>query len=264
MRQRLGTRSTVFRKNTKRGFITIEAAILLPVFFIGVLTFAYLIKLVTIQEAVVHTMTDEARKASAEAPLYPINPFYESTLLTRISQEHPAEIEAMYPRDFRYLVRMDGNDGMIAMDVDYEVKLNLPIRFYSSLPLRERLVFRGFIGAEQGWVPMTFEEMERDEQSHQVWIFPRAGGRYHREDCTYIAVEPREMVLSSAIRKQYSSCEICRPEALGNGNLIYCFTRAGKAYHQGSCPTVDRYVIAVEKDEAIERGYTSCLKCGGE
>lgn len=264
MKRVLEIKSTLFRKNTKRGFITVEAAILLPVFFIGVLTFAYLIKLITIQEAVVHTMTDEAKKVSAEAFLYPINPFFAPTLLSRIAEEHPKDIDEMQPKEFRYLTEMRGREGMIIMDVDYQVKLNLPIRFYSSLPLNERLVFRGFIGAEQEWEPMPFAEMERDESAHEVWIFPRAGGRYHQENCTYIAVEPREMLLSAMIRKKYSSCEICHPEELSNGNLVYCFVKAGKAYHQGTCPTVDRYVIAIEKEDAVQRGYTPCLKCGGE
>jgi hypothetical protein len=40
--------------------------------------------------------------------------------------------------------------------------------------------------------------------------------------------------------------------------------KSGKVFHKGSCTTVDRYVIAIEADEAIEKGYSPCYYCGGE
>lgn len=252
-----------FVKNSKRGFIAVEAAIILPIFLIGVLTFAYLIKLVTVQEAVMHAFTDEAKRLSAEASFYPIDPFFKSRLANRIYGENPIDVKNIDIDNYQYLYNISGAAGMISVDLNYQVDIRLPITFYNDLPIYEKLVFRGFIGAEEDWEPMPFEDMEKETDSQLVWIFPRAGGRYHGEDCTYISADPREMLLSGKVRSQYKPCSICKPSEIKNGNFVYCFIKSGEVYHRGSCPVVDRYVISIEKEEAIERGYTPCLKCGG-
>jgi hypothetical protein len=110
---------------------------------------------------------------------------------------------------------------------------------------------------------MTFEEMEEDDDSHLVWIFPRAGEKYHGEDCSYIKNEPREELLSGTVRRSYSPCALCKPGELGDGSLVYVFPKAGGAYHRGECYVVERYVISMSEDDAKGKGYSACSKCGG-
>ena len=244
--------------------MTVEAAILLPIFIIGVLTLAYVIKLMAVQEAVFHSYTDEARRMSSEALIYKSEPFFESRLKNRLYEEIPIDISEVNLEDFKYLYYYKGNSGIISMNLDYQVNIRLPIKFYESLLISETLIVRGFIGADEELMPMPFEEMEREEDSQLVWIFPRSGGRYHQEKCTYISMDPREVLLSNSIRREFDPCSICKPSGIFNGNLVYCFIKTGESYHRGSCPIVDKYVISIEKDEAIKKGYTPCLKCGGE
>lgn len=250
-------------KNTKKGFITVEAAIFLPVFIIGVLTIAYLIKFMSIQEGVFHTLTDESRILSAEAVLNPIPVGFESKLKSRIYGEYGNNISALDLKNFRYLYA-NGEPGMISMDLDYDVNVKLPIPFYKAMSVSESLIFRGFVGKKTYRPPMAFEEMEEEKESTIVWIFPRSGGKYHKESCTYISSKPREMLMSNSVRRRYESCSLCDSRNLKDGILVYCFPKYGDAYHAGSCPTVDKYVISIEKEEAIEKGYTPCSKCGGE
>lgn len=251
-------------KNTKKGFLTVEAAIFLPVFIIGVLTLAYMIKFMAIQETIFHSFTDEARALSAEAGICPIAPFFESKLKDRIYDENGDNLSDLDLKNFKYLYHTHGLSGMISMDLDYKVNIKLPIPFYKTLPVCESLIFRGFIGTEVSPDPMPFQEMEQEKESELVWIFPRAGGKYHQENCIYIKSEPRELVMSAKILRKYKPCGICHSSELRNGDLAYCFLRSGEAYHTGSCPIVDKYVISIEKDEAIKRGYTPCSKCNGE
>src|SRR5665648_718980 len=45
---------------------------------------------------------------------------------------------------------------------------------------------------------------------------------------------------------------------------FYYFLKTGEAYHGGECPTVEKYVIEIEKETAVKKGYYPCFKCGGE
>lgn len=258
------TGSTNTYKNTKKGFITVEAAIFLPIFIIGVLTFAYLIKFLSVQEGVFHSFADEARIVCAEAPVIPLSaPLFEPKLKDRIYDENGALISNVDVDYFLYLYPSHGMTGLISMDLNYDVDIKLPIPFYDKLPASESLLFRGFIGKEEALDPISFDEMEKVKDSELVWIFPRAGGRYHGEDCVYIKSEPRQMIMSSQIRRKYDPCGICDSSHLPDGSLVYVF-KTGHSYHTGSCPAVDKYVVSVERDDAIRKGYTPCSKCGGE
>lgn len=251
-------------KNTKKGFITVEAAIFLPIFIVGVLTFAYLIKFLSVQEGIFHSFVDEARTVSAEAAANPLSaPLFELKLIDRISDENGDLVSNVDVDHLYYLYPSHGMTGVISADLNYKVDIKLPIPLYDTLPVSESLVFRGFVGKEEALDPLPFEEMEKNNASDLVWIFPRAGGRYHCEDCTYIKSEPRQMILTNQIRRNYDPCKICDSADLPGGSLVYCF-RTGNSYHAGDCPAVDKYVISVEKEDAVKRGYSPCSKCGGD
>lgn len=252
-----------FRFN-KKGFLTVEAAIFLPVFIIGVLTFAYLIKFMAVQEGIFHSFSDEARVLSSEAGFNPLGaPLFELNLKDRIYDENGDQISKLELDHFLYLYPAHGMTNIISMDLNYDVNIKLPIPFYKKLPVSESLVFRGFVGREEQENPLPFEEMEKEKKSNLVWIFPRAGGKYHGETCIYITSEPRQRIMSVQIRRNFEPCSICDSHGLSDGSLVYCF-RTGESYHTGSCPVVDKYVVSIEKEEAINRGYTACLKCGGD
>lgn len=263
MRQWCRAEAILTYKNTKKGYFTVEAAIFLPIFIIGILTIAYLIKLMAIQGAVFHSFEDEARKMASEALICPLNQPYELRLKDRLYKENVASIYDIDINTIRFPNTFHGISGIISMDLDYQVKLKLPIAFYDDFPVSENLVFRGFIGTKETSPPMSFEEAEREKESHLVWVFPRAGGRYHEENCIYIKSDPREMRLTNSLKRKYKPCEICHASKISDGSLVYCFVNAGEAYHAGNCPTVDKYVISIEKEEAIRKGYTPCQKCGG-
>ena len=250
-------------RNTKKGYLTLEAAIFLPIFILGVLTFAYLIKFMTVQEQVMHSFVDEARALSAEAPINPAAALtFKTGLKSRIYAENGNDIGRADIENFNYLYAV-GKPGMISVDLNYDVKIRLPISVYKSIPATESLLFRAFIGSSMKKAPMSFEEMEQEKESHLVWIFPASGKKYHDKNCTYIASEPIEMVMTKNIRNKYHSCDICGSKNIASGSKVYVFMKSGKAYHRGSCPSVDKYVISIEKEEAERKGYTPCSKCGG-
>jgi hypothetical protein len=124
-------------------------------------------------------------------------------------------------------------------------------------------VCRAFVGTTASGDKMPLSELEDGGDSNIVWVFPRAGEKYHAEKCSVIKNHPKEMLLSSRIRRSYKSCKLCKPADAADGSLVYVFPAAGEAYHLGDCFIVERYVISMDRQDAREKGYTACAKCGG-
>ena len=77
---------------SKRGSFTLEAAIFLPIFILSVLTIAYLIKLIAVQENAFHALADETEKVAAEAALMPYPLFFKGDVEKRIREENGGEL----------------------------------------------------------------------------------------------------------------------------------------------------------------------------
>ena len=217
----------------KSGSLTVEAAIFLPLFIIGVLTIGYLLKVAMIEENVYHSFSDESHKLAAEARFNPLFPVYEKDLVSRLNEENNGEISNVTVGPTRYRLLSLGMSGkvytdIIGVSVNYEIPLRLAPIFKKQIYGEETIVCRAFVGKDNKGEAKPFSEMEEKNDGVIVWIFPRAGEKYHGEDCSYIKNNPKEMLLSKKLRGQYASCELCNPAGLSNGSLVYCFTY-GKA-----------------------------------
>ncbi|MCL2111225.1 MAG: hypothetical protein FWH32_03020 [Clostridiales bacterium] len=253
----------------RRGSIATEAAILLPLFVIGILTVGYLVKFCMISEGVHHSLADEAHRAMAEASvgLPPIQ--IRQDLERRITYESRSEAKNVSADRFSYPAFGSSAGGrmyadLIAVSVTFDTPFRLPQVFRGEASGERTVLCRAFVGTEQRGPPKPFSEMEKDDGSGTVWIFPRAGERYHGERCSYIANNPREVLLDRNVRSRYNPCKLCKPAARRDGTLVYCFETSGKVYHLGECYIVDRYVIEVGREDAEKQGYTPCAKCGGK
>jgi len=247
-------------KNTKKGFLSLEAAIFVPVFVIAVLTFGYLSKVAVAEENLMHSMADEARKIGMYSYNIKAGPLHEGGLAARLAEENKGACDA-YPESFRYLFHYSGKDDLIGIRVSGSIKIRLPIIFHDSVDISEVLLSRAFTGKEFTAEDARFDDMEKAEDSKIVWVFPVAGEKYHEENCGYINVAARQAVLSPALKKKYKPCSLCGAGDAAMGSLVYYFESSGSVYHKGSCYMVDRYVISMEESDAIKKGYSPCSKC---
>lgn len=263
------------RLMNKRGSMVVEAAIFLPIFIIGMITLGYLVKFNAVQENVFHSFADETGKLAAEASIKPYALNYKSRVINRVNDENNNGnnhiIKDVNVTNHWYRIPynipsqtdlVDVQTDIIAASIDYDISIGLPVRFINSIPASDTIVCRAFVGDQQTSSPMPFSDMEKDEDSELVWVFPKYGTKYHDENCSVIKNDPREQLLSSQIRNVYSPCKTCKPSDLRDGNLVYCFI-TGDVYHKGECSTVTKYVTSIQKDDAINRGYGACSKCGG-
>ena len=250
------------RLRTKKGYFTLEAAVFLPLFIMGVLTLGYLINIFSTAENVTHSVLDEAGHLAARAYGSKAAPFFPERTENRLRKEN-RQLEAVKIHRFRYLYQEGGRNGLISMNVRYRIRLPAPLNMIDSFEMESRVRCRGFIGSRNGGKPVSFDEMEKNADSEPVLIFPMWGQRYHNEVCGYVKANARQSVLTSRIKKLYNPCQLCKPDELALGSYVYCFPDTGRAYHKGSCNMIDKYTVEIEKEDALAKGYTPCSKCKG-
>ena len=146
----------------------------------------------------------------------------------------------------------------------YTVKNRMPVKMRGDFHRKTGVLFRGFVGRDNKGQIFSFDMMQAADDGTTVWVFPVAGERYHNENCSYIRVYPVQTILTDEVRRHYTPCKLCRPDEHGNGHIVYCFKKTGKAYHSADCSTVGRYVIEMTRYEAVSEGYSRCMKCGGQ
>lgn len=275
-----------------KGSVTIEAAIFLPIFIISICTIGFIMKLYLAQECLQHALSDQVVKVASEAYLeYKMCPEELSGLLgmaeplkkqihSKIRQHFTEKAwDAMYVSEgptvveFRYL--FDGRyddylvDDPYYIDSDYlieaisisQVEIPFPIQFARDIFLTQRVISRAWVGTEKSKNPMNFEEMAENYKGKIVFIFPRAGERYHDKNCMLISNYPVLKILTRGIRGEYEACKLCEASELKNGSNIYIFEKSGKVYHTKNCVLVDKYVVSIELVDAEHQGYMPCKKC---
>jgi len=221
-----------------------------------------------ISEGVHHALADEAHRTMADPVTMYVPSAAAQRVSDRIESESRGEARNINTKAFPFLVSGVSRGGsvftdLIAMSVTFDTPIKLPRVFLSEVQGERTALCRAFVGMSQGGNAMPFDDMERGDSGGTVWVFPRAGERYHGEHCSYIKNNPREVLLDRNIRNKYSPCKLCKPADRRDGTLVYCFETSGKAYHIGECTIVDRYVIEISREDAVKQGYTPCSKCGG-
>ena len=109
----------------------------------------------------------------------------------------------------------------------------------------------------------SYEKADENEQYREVWVFPRAGEKYHCPDCRYIANLPRQCILTAGVKLAHKPCKLCGAKSAAKGSVVYCFYSTSSKYHTADCPTVEKYVISMDEEDAKAAGYTACKVCGG-
>ena len=246
----------------RKGYIVVEASIVLPLFILAVLALGYYIKMFGIMENVAYSMMEETAKVASRAYVSEVAPLFESKLEKRITAESP-ELSDLEITRVRYLYSDGDMDDLIYVNAEYSISNGLPAGFGHTAEISSRIKCRGFTGVRKTAMPMSFEEMETEGVWDPVWIFPADGEKYHDGQCSYVKANAREMVLTGELKKRFSPCSQCGAEDAAAGSYVYCFMENGTVYHTEDCRQVTRYTTEINRSEAIDKGYAPCSKCGG-
>ena len=244
----------------KKGVYTIEAAICLPLVMLAVITLGYFIEADSAWE---NSMNAAFRECSyAQSSGLDLSKMAMSVRLRRDAEDFGQDVDlSMTNRMYSYSdgSHTDLNSFRLRADVD----LALPLNFGRTFDYDALIKYRDFTGLKYNRPSLGAEGLEQTKDSSEVWIFPQSGTKYHQESCTYVKATVHSCILTNTLKRQYSACGMCGSGSLPLGSIVSCFYGDDTCYHRGSCRSIKRHTIVVDRGEAEEKGYTPCSKCGG-
>lgn len=233
------------------GFYTVEAAIFLPLVILAVLTIGYLIKADAVWENCMNGALDECSYSAATASSGPASVAAVARVRNRLDEDCPQ------------LQNLSVRGGPNSCSLSASLRLAMPLGFSRNFEIRGQIRYRDFIGRRYNGTALGTEGLESDIDSRAVWVFPQSGTRYHSENCTYVKASVHSCILTDALKRSHSTCEMCGSGSLTNGSIVFCFDGDDTSYHRGSCRCINKHTIVIDKNEAEKRGYSPCSKCGG-
>lgn len=248
------------RKSTK-GFYTLEAVIFLPFVILAVLSLGYFMKVEGTWERCVYEAIEESSYTAMKAYDGISHIGLERRIEERIFSDNK-NLDYIEIENMRNMYSGIEGDGITSYSVKAGMRIDFPLGFERQFELKAKIKYRNFVGKRYDKNPLG-DGLEKDEIQERVWIFPYSGERYHDEKCTYVKTNVEKKRLNNRIKKKYKACGLCDSGQLKSGSVVYCFKSEGTAYHRGTCKSINKHTIVIDKRDAEKRGYMPCSKCGG-
>lgn len=246
----------------RRGSLTVEAALLLPLVLLMLLSFGFFVRVQLAWENLTHCAVDESGYAASMA----WDGIHGLTAKERIKNRLKNEqgIPSSWSVEYFFPDHRDGTtDHVTTYLLTGSVPLDLPAGFSRSFTLKFPVKYRNFVGRQMEGDPLGDAGLETDAPEDPVVIFPAMGERYHRESCRYVSASVQRILLTSSVRSTRKPCEVCHSEDLPLGSTVFCFEGKTSAWHRSTCRTITRHVAVIDRSEAVKKGYTPCKVCGG-
>lgn len=243
---------------SKKGSITVEAAMAVPIFFLAVVSLLYLMEIMAIQTSVRSGLQYAGKQAAEEA------------CITRVILPSGVESDVVHAIGAERLERsiviggssgircseswMSPGTGVGELVAVYQMRLPVPVFGIQPVEYRETMRIKAWTGYEK-----TGLLKENDETVYMT----ETGLVYHKDyHCTYLELSIHAVELSDIgnLRNKdggkYYPCEHC---GKSGGGCVY-ITDTGNRYHSSlACSGLKRTVYAVPLSEAIGKG--ACSRC---
>lgn len=243
----------------KRGSYIVEATITLP-FMIAALTVLFsIILMYSCIEDANFIMATEMRRASIEALIQNSDAGLPDRVNKRVQAHH--YVRNLYLNEYVYRGNKWSEDELILISYDMNLEAQNPVGLAASSAYSLSCATRAYVGKTRDVDPVSGDEFE-ETGDETVFIFPKAGERFHNKNCNVLKASCRGVTLTPEMKERYAGCKICHSKDAKAGSYVYVFFSGG-AYHLPSCGALERNYIEIMKKTARKRGYTPCLKCGG-
>lgn len=243
---------------TSDGSVTIETALVAPIFFLAVLSLVYLLEIMSVQTVMKSALQSAAKEVAEET--------YGNTFVIARSLEKRIVQQAGEDCLNESIIcggaggidchesKAWGNTGIMDLSVKYKVEIPVLMFRIPAVSLKESVRVKGWNGyAGNGF---------GNQEAETVYITD-TGIVYHKDaECTYLELSIKA-VRSSQIKNlrnesggKYYACESCMKKEKQN---VY-ITDTGNRYHSSlSCSRLKRTVYEVPLSEVYGRG--GCKRC---
>ena len=256
----LSTQSERTSAFTSCGSMTLEAALVVPIFFFAMLCMTYLFEIMVVRTEVRGALYQAGKEIGEQSYLSPV--LSAASLKTRLVNHMGKErIENSLIKNgtqglrcFKTLV--NEKTAVMQLSVEYDIQLSVLFFDLPSGTFEETFRLKGWKGEVQ-------EEKEEEEETEVVYITEN-GTVYHKDmSCTYLDVRVRGIIAKTigdarnASGGKYYECELCKDKS--HCGILYV-SEYGTRYHTTlSCSKIKRNVYAVPLEDVADR--KGCEKC---
>lgn len=245
---------------TSKGSITLEAALVVPIFFFAMLCLVYLFEIMAIQTTMRNALYSAGKESAQQA-------YVSSVISTSGVEQHIIKNIGMERLDRSMIVggangidcsqsTSNWNTAVIDLSVCYDLEVPILMFRIPIVSCEETLRIKGWTGYASG---------AEGSQEKEVVYVTDYGLVYHEDrNCSYLDLSMRAVKVEDVedLRNQsggkYYVCESCK-NYLGSLGTVY-ITDYGNRYHTTlDCSKVKRNIYAVLLDEVY--GLGGCSKC---
>ena len=256
------TKNKIIRLFEKRGSYLVEAAIILPIFILGLIAIISVIPAISKAERVVFQTSDEMRLECIKS-VYLKNPIGLPARTMLRCRKSDKAIKNFFAYSTIYCGSSAHMDEMINLKWNTDVIQPTLADLFDNISLNGKLIGRSFAGYQRAHNPTDRSVFEDNMDSRPVYIFPNEGSKYHGENCRILKSAAKVNVLTRSFRKKHKPCKLCKAKTIQLSEYVYTFNNGDVRYHRASCNLVKRRYIKIDLSIAEKRGYEPCKICGG-
>ena len=247
------------------GSMTVEAALVFPVFLFGLTALLYLFVLLRVQTEIGRALTNAGRELAQDAGTME---GMESSLISGVRGSQKVR-EYMSDRSGVEIIKQGVNgisltgstwnreDSMLALRASYQVILPPGIPWFHPICVTQTKIVRG-------WTGFGKRQPFLSDQGEEVVYVTDYGTVYHRRlNCRHLKLSIRQTSITQVggLRNEsggkYTPCERCRKS---ESQLVY-ITGDGNRYHESlNCPGLVRGIHTVRLSDI--GGLPPCSVCG--
>ncbi len=253
-----GKKSIKRKLKMEKGSYVVESAIIIPIFIVAALSIIIFIRAYETNWKVNNILKDEVGLSAARASVLETDIFLRGRIDKRINEIGNINVNDV---NISYSLKYKDFDNLVRVALDYSLNIKVPIFAIGDYNKTAQALGRKFVGDIKSKETVTFDDMERDDDSHIVYVFPRDGERFHRLNCRVVAPKAEKVLLSDDIRASYTACEVCCKKKIDNGDTVIVFNGYGKRFHLSQCSFIKKQIEKIQRKTAEEKGYSPCKIC---
>lgn len=242
-----------------RGSLTVEAALVVPIFFLAMLCLVYLFEMMSIQTAMRNALYSVGREVSEQAYISSI--ISTSAIRSRIVKnvgeeriERSVIVGGVKGIDCS-ASSSDWNTAIMDLVVEYEMEVPVLMFRIPITSKREELRIKGWTG---------YVEKRESTGANEVVYITEHGSVYHNDmGCTYLDVAIKGIIANTIEDARndsggkYYACELCGDGA--HYGILYVSTYGNRYHSTLNCNKIKRNIYAVPREDVA--GMGGCSKC---
>lgn len=244
-------------KKKIKASLTVEAALVLPVFIFAVLSVIYINQLLLYEEEVQWALVGTGKEISVEYAAFQNNMVLTPVYAMAKFEQHLDEKTAVN----LWRSKFDEESGEIILRADYVQKIPFPIINRNVFTFCDQYRTRTFTGVI---TRMTDEEAGEEETVYVT----ETGNVYHRSlECTYLKLSISQVkyedleYLRSQSGEKYYACEgCCKAAGVFSGQDIYICNYGNRFHISRTCKKIKRSIRQVKRSQVGQ--MLPCSKCG--